>query len=336
MGSLSKSLSCRLGPGDRILPVMRAERLLPTRVFRFYRGGALLGRLRGEPAEDGFFPEDWVGSVTQASNPGRDDPQEGLSHLSDGRLLRDVVEADPIMWLGEEHMARFGTSTGLLVKLLDAAERLPVHAHPDRAFARRAFDSPFGKTEAWIVLDTRDDEAEIWVGLREPVEPQGYLEWIAEQDADRLLESLNKISVRPGDVVYVPAGVPHALGAGMLIAELQEPTDFSFVCEWRGFPVRPEDSHLGLGWDVAVNALDLSAHEPLRSLPPEAGSFFAADWQAEATGRFAVLLVVEGEGKIDGAPARPGAAFVVPAGAERIRVEGDLRVLRCIGPDLAV
>ena len=53
-------------------------------------------------------------------------------------------------------MARFGTSTGLLVKLLDAAERLPVHAHPDRAFAREAFDSPFGKTEAWIVLDTRE------------------------------------------------------------------------------------------------------------------------------------------------------------------------------------
>ena len=228
---------------------------------------------------------------------------------------------------------RYGTSTGLLVKLLDSAERLPVHAHPDRVFALQAFDSPFGKTEAWIVLDTRDEEAEVWVGLREPVEPERYLEWIVEQDVDRLLGSLNRISVRPGDVVYVPAGVPHALGAGLLIAELQEPTDFSLLCEWRGFPVRPEDSHLGLGWEVAVQALDLSAHEPLRVLPDEARSFFWADRLLEASGRFAVVLVVGGEGTIDGAPARPGAAFAVPAAVEHLRVEGDLEVLRCLAPD---
>jgi len=312
---------------------MRAERLLPTRVYRFYRGGELLGQLRGEPEKDDFFPEDWIGSVTPASNPGRDDPGEGLSRLADGRLLRDAIEADPIAWLGDEHIARFGTSTGLLVKLLDASERLPVHAHPDRAFAREAFDSPFGKTEAWIVLDTRNGEADVWVGLREPVEPERYLEWIVEQDVDGLLHSLNRISVRPGDILYVPAGVPHALGAGLLIAELQEPTDFSFLCEWRGFPIRPEDSHLGLGWDVAVHALDLSAHEPLRGLPSEARSFFWADRQVEASGRFAVLLVVEGEGRIDGAPARPGAAFAVPAAVERIRVDGDVRVLRGLAPD---
>jgi len=312
---------------------MRAERLLPTRVYRFYRGGASIGRLRGEPEEDGSFPEDWIGSVTLAGNPGRDDPEEGLSRLAGGRLLRDAVEAEPVAWLGEEHVARFGTSTGLLVKLLDAAERLPVHAHPDRAFAREAFDSPFGKTEAWIVLDTRSAEAEVWVGLREPVEPERYLEWIEEQDVDRLLHSLNRIPVRPGDVVFVPAGVPHALGAGVLIAELQEPTDFSLLCEWRGFPIRPEDSHLGLGWDVGVRALDLSAHEPLLGLPAEARSFFWADRLLEASGRFAVLLVVDGAGRIDGAPARPGAAFAVPAAVDRIRVEGDVRVLRCLAPD---
>lgn len=313
---------------------MRAERLLPTRVYRFYRGGALIGRLRGEHEKDDVFPEDWIGSVTPASNPGRDDPDEGLSRLADGRLLRDAIAADPIAWLGEDHVARFGTSTGLLVKLLDAAERLPVHAHPDRAFAREVFDSPFGKTEAWIVLDTRSGEADVWVGLHEAVETELYLKWIDEQDTDRLLSSLNRISVGPGDVVYVPAGVPHALGAGLLIAELQEPTDYSILCEWRGFPIRPEDSHLGLGWVASMAALDLSAHEPVLGLPPEARSFFWADWQVEANGRFAILLVVEGEGRIDGAPAGPGSAFAVPAAAERIRVEGDVRVLRCVGPDL--
>jgi mannose-6-phosphate isomerase len=312
---------------------MRAELLQPTRVHRFYRGGALLARLRGDAEEDGFFPEDWAGSVTEARNPDRDDAGEGLSRLADGRVLRDAVEADPIGWLGKAHVDRFGASTGILVKLLDAAERLPVHAHPDRAFARESLSSPFGKTEAWIVLDTRGDDAEVWVGLRERVDPEHYLGWIADQDVDRLVSSLNRISVRAGDVFYVPGGVPHAIGAGVLIAELQEPTDFSFLCEWQGFPIRPEDSHLGLGWGVAAGALDLEAHEPVRDLPSEARSFFWADRQLDAAGRFTVLVVIEGEGRVDGAFAQPGTAFAVPAAVERLRVEGNLQVLRCFGPD---
>ena len=314
---------------------MDAQRLTPTRVHRFYRGGALLGALRGEPAEDDVFPEEWVGSITPAHNPGRDDPEEGLSRLSDGRLLRDAVSDDPRGWLGDEHVARFGPSTGLLVKLLDAAERLPVHAHPDRDFAHAQLDSPFGKTEAWFVLRTRGEDAEVWVGPREPVERERILRWIESQDVDALLGSLNRVAVRAGDVVYVPAGVPHALGAGVLIAEVQEPTDFSLLCEWKGFPIAPEDSHLGLGWDVAVGALDLRAHVPVRSLPPESRAFFGVDERAEAAGRFAVLLVVGGSGRIDGADARPGDGFAVPAAAEGFRVEGDLAVLRFLAPDPA-
>jgi mannose-6-phosphate isomerase len=298
---------------------VQPEPLQPTRVHRFYRGGALLGRLRGKLEEDGFFPEDWVGSVTQARSPGRTDP-EGLSRLADGRLLRDAVQAEPIVWLGAEHVATFGTSTGL-------------HAHPDRRFAAEAFDSPFGKTEAWIVLDTRRDEADVWVGLREPVEPERYLMWIADQDVDRLLHSLNRISVRAGDVVYVPAGVPHAIGPGVLLVELQEPTDFSIVCEWDGFPVAPDDTHLGLGWETAVGALDLRAHEPVRRLPESSRSFFFADAVAAPAGRFAVLLAIAGAGALDGRPVRPGDAFAVPASSNPFDLVGDVRVLRCLAPD---
>ncbi len=312
---------------------MTVERLAPTPVYRFYRGGALLGRLRGKGEEDGDFPEDWVGSVTPAYNPGRDEPEAGLSRLTDGRLLRDAIEADPEGWLGRDHVARYGTTTGLLVKLLDAAERLPVHAHPDRAFARAHFDSPFGKTEAWIVLATRERASQVWIGLREPVGRHEYRSWIENQEVDRLLASLNRVSVQAGDVVYVPAGVPHAIGAGILIAELQEPSDFSFICEWRGFPIEPRDSHRGLGWDRALDALDLGAHSPILELPDEARRFFWANGVEEAAGRFAVLLVLEGEGTIDGERARRGDAFVHPAAAGEVRTEGDLRVLSCLGPD---
>lgn len=305
---------------------MSVEPLAPTRVYRFYRGGKLIGRLRGEDEDDDVFPEDWVGSVTRASNPGRDDPEEGLSRLADGRLLKDVIEGDPEYWLGES------STTGILVKLLDPAQRLPVHAHPNRPFALRHFGSPFGKTEAWIVLDTRGSDGELWIGLRESVDPATYRGWIERQDTGALLSSLNHVSARAGDVFFVPAGVPHAIGAGMLIAELQEPTDYSIVCEWTGFPIAPEDAALGLGWDVAIGALDLERHEPVRGLPPEAAEFFWADEVLEPPGRFAVLIVLEGEGTLDGRTAQAGDTFAVPARADRLAVSGDLRVLRCLAP----
>jgi mannose-6-phosphate isomerase len=311
---------------------VRAELLQPTRVRRFYRGGAAIGELRGRPEEDSYLPEDWLGSVTHAAGA-EDDENAGLSLLEDGRLLRDAIEGDPLSWLGEQHVAAHGTSTGLLVKLLDAAERLPVHAHPDRAFAHTAFDSPYGKTEAWIVLGTRNDEAEVWVGLREPVDPDRYLGWIADQDRDHLLHSLNRISVRAGDVVFVPAGIPHAIGAGVLLAELQEPTDFSIVCEWDGFPISPGDADLGLGWENAIGALDLRAHEPVRRLPESARSFFFADHVAAPAHRFAILLVTGGAGTLDGRAVRAGDALVLPASAEALDVAGDVRVLRCLAPD---
>jgi mannose-6-phosphate isomerase len=297
---------------------MRPERVLPARVYRFYRGGALIDRLRGEPERDGDHPEDWVGSCVAARNPGRDEPEAGLSRLVRGPLLRDEVDE------------RWGRPD-ILFKLLDPVERLPVHAHPDRTFAGAHLGSPFGKTEAWIFLDAREGDSEAWLGLRDDVDPAQYREWIERQDTEALLGSLNRLTVSPGDVLYVPAGVPHAIGGGALIAELQEPTDFSIVCEWTGFPIAAEDAHLGLGWDVALDALRLEQFEPSLGLPPEAAGFFTVDDRAEPAGRFAVLLVLEGEGELAGERVRAGDAFVLPAACEPFEVRGDLRFLRATG-----
>ena len=260
-------------------------------------------------------------SVVTANNPGREEPEAGLTRLEDGGLLRDAIRERPAHW---------GTPN-LLVKLLDPVERLPVHAHPDREFARVHLGSDYGKTEAWLIVATREGEAEVWLGLQEDVEPARYRAWIEEQDTDALLSSLHHLVVRPGDVVFVPAGVPHAIGGGALIVELQEPTDYSILCEWKGFPVDPASAHLGLGWDVALEALRLDAYEPQLGMPVEAAEFFALDEHAEPAGRFAALLVLEGEGSIDGQPARQGDAFAMPAAAQPFEVQGDLRILRCIG-----
>jgi len=77
-------------------------------------------------------PEEWIGSTTTRFG----EAINGLSKLSDGQLLKDVINADPIAWLGEQHLDKFGVSTEILVKLLDPDQRLPVHYHPDQRFAK--------------------------------------------------------------------------------------------------------------------------------------------------------------------------------------------------------
>ena len=317
---------------------MRAELLQPTRVYRFYRGGALIDRLRGEPEEDGDRPEDWVGSLTPANNPGRDDPEEGLSRLADGRLLRDVVEADSVGWLGEAHVSRFGVSSGLLVKLLDSAERLPVHFHPDRAFAREAFGSAFGKTEAWLVLDTREGEADVWVGLREPVAEATYLEWIAEQDTNRpssthstrsgCSRATSSTTCRPECRTRSAPSPARRRAPGASIGLLP-----ALRVDGSARPSGAEP-HPGLGWETAIRALDLGAREAgARSYRPSPARSSAPTTSSSPRAGSRSCSCSRARERFDRVPARPGTALAVPAGAESLEVQGELRVLRCLAPD---
>jgi mannose-6-phosphate isomerase len=227
--------------------------LPPNQFPHFYRGGDAITRLRGLAGGAANRPEDWVASTT--TRFGQD--QQGLSVLPDGRTLRDVIAADPAGWLGPDHVAAFGPELDLLVKLLDAGQRLVVHAHPDQDFAARHLGCAHGKTEAWIILETADPQPVVYLGFREPV-PAGTLRrWVDEQDVDAMVGALNAVPVSPGDAILVPAGLPHAIGPGVLIVELQEPTDFSVLLEWRGFDLDgPAVGHLGLGFDLALQCVD--------------------------------------------------------------------------------
>jgi len=130
---------------------------------RFYRGGDRIAAFRGSGPAGTHEPEDWVASTTTV----RGEAPAGLTRLPDGRLLADAIAADPQFWLGQEHVARWGTDTRLLVKLLDAGQRLPVHAHPDDGFAAARLGHAHGKAEAWYVLRA----GTVHLGLRRPVAP---------------------------------------------------------------------------------------------------------------------------------------------------------------------
>jgi mannose-6-phosphate isomerase len=339
------------------------HRLPSNRVPFFYKGGENIDRFRGEAAER-QSPEDWVASMTAvvptALPPGAS-PDLGVSRLPDGTSMRTAIESDPDGWLGAELGARWAGSSALLVKLLDVGQRLPVHFHPSRAFAQTNLGSSFGKTEAWIIMDDAPG-GEVWLGFCEAVSPEQLADWVRRQAADEMLALMNRLPAQAGSVFYVPAGVPHAIGPGVMLTELQEPTAFSILAEHDSFGVDDRQATLGLDWSVALGAADLSAYDASRLdrlMPPatvlrddddgrviqlfadETSDFFQAhrvelSGKREVAAGFGVLVVESGSGTIawasGAAPMKAGETWVRPFAAGPIQFEGDMRLISCLPP----
>jgi mannose-6-phosphate isomerase len=318
-------------------------RLGPNQPRRFYRGGERIARFRGLPEPDDHVPEDWVG----ATNPVAGSATDGLAALPDGRLLRDAVAAEPEAFLGEAHVRRFGGDPGLLVKLLDAGDRLPVHSHPDDVFAQQRLGRPRGKTEAWLILEG----GTIHLGWKDDVDPETVIGWVERQDGDAMLAALNERRVSPGDCVYVPATVPHSLGEGVFMVEVQQPSDLGVLLEWQRFGLDPQDAHMGLGWEDALGAVRLTAvaadeidswtirrADASSLVPPDAEPFFRA--QRVRGGEtlepaYSILVVVEGDGRLGDLALKRGDTILVPFAAGPLAVDGDLEAIRCLPPDVA-
>ena len=111
----------------------------------------------------------------------------------------------------------------LLIKLLDANDRLSVQVHPDDDYAARV-ENDRGKTEMWYVVDA-DEGAQIICGLADDVDAEGFAKAVA---AGNTLGALKHLPVRPGEVYFIPAGLPHAIGKGILIAEIQQNCDLTY------------------------------------------------------------------------------------------------------------
>jgi mannose-6-phosphate isomerase len=292
--------------------------LLPVNQFdHFYRGGDRIGALRHGPGGP-RRPEEWIGSITARFGQA---PQ-GYSVLPDGRLLVEAIDSDPLAWLGAAHVARYGTSTEVLVKLLDLDQRLPVHLHPNRSFARNHLGLAHGKTEAWYVLDAPDG-AQVGVGFKDTMTLDQVSDWVRDRDSAALLSALRTKVVRPGDAMLVPAGLPHTVQEGVFVLELQEPTDLSILLEWQDFAVDgARDGHLDLGFETALQAVDLGglsasdldrlvlSREQIQGagltsvMPVQADPYFRAHRIVSTEGPvtveagFAIVLVLEGDGVI--------------------------------------
>ncbi len=234
--------------------------LPPNRVRRNYRGGAMLAAWDGHgPATDGECPEDWIASTVEARNPGLPPRSgEGLSTVATPRgtpTLARLIEQNPVHMLGEAHVQHRGADVGFLTKLLDAGMRLHIQAHPTAAFARQHLGSPYGKLEAYYILAVRDGcEGALTLGFQHDPGPSEWRRIVLEQDTAAMAACFEPVPVRPGECWYVPGGVPHAIGEGLLVVEIMEPSDLVVRCEFEreGLVVPLEARFMGRDPDFAL------------------------------------------------------------------------------------
>jgi len=235
----------------------------PERVWRSYPGGATLDRMEGKPEpRDDHWPEDWVGSTTEAVNPVERPEGEGLARIkmNGGPRFRDILGQHPDALLGSEHTRAYGADFPLLVKLLDSAIRLHFQAHPTAEFARAHQLGLSGKAEAYHILDIRPEVENpyIYLGFQRPPSREAFKRVIEAQDIETLESWFDRIPVKRGETYFIPGGRPHAIGPGVLMVEVMEPSDLAVRFEFeRGGFVLPESARfMQRGLDFCLDVFD--------------------------------------------------------------------------------
>ena len=335
-----------------------------NRVSRVYTGGALFADFFGDDSVDGFEPEEWIASSVAALNKESKGVKEGVSRIENTDLyFDDLLRLNPKQLLGDR------STFGVLTKVLDSAIRLPVQAHPDKAFSRQFFHSDYGKAESWVVLATRPG-AKLYFGFNHEITKEEFIAAIDASETDgTVMESLlNVVPVQAGDVYFVPAKMVHAIGYGCLILEIQEPTDFTIQPEhWCGdYHLNKQEMYIGLEQDVALDVFDYSlygdaavakgrktpqvlsdqdGHKTEQLIRYEDTPCFAVqqhtltNTQATLTNAPAVYVVTEGTGELRYSnkvrPMKKGDTFFLPYAANHqvsIATNQMIQVVECLPP----
>jgi len=338
----------------------------PNRVRRLYYGGSGIDLMRGETPHDDYYPEDWIASCIEGNTREFVAPGHGLSRVeSNGQelLFRDILAKKTEYCLGSRHAARLGTIPGVLVKLLDAAVRLPVQVHPTVPAARKYFGADYGKTEAWIILNSRAG-ASIYLGFNEKLDQQVFRRESLDGEYVRGLDMLHRIEVNPGDVIVVHGGLPHAIGKGITMLEVMEPSDLTVNPERRlGDKILDESKRFaGLPPDKALELFDWTPYSPAEikarcfqtpfPLGPyrqclidrnKIGFFGVESLQLAGScdlphrgNTFLVMVVVEGRIKINGneAELRAGESAFLPYQLDKCHLEGNGRAIFILPPQV--
>jgi mannose-6-phosphate isomerase len=234
------------------MPPLRLQPLYKQRPW----GGKRLSKLWGRPSGNTTgWAESW-----EVVDLGADQSRV-LGGPFDGQLLRELVRAYPEELLGRSAGV---DQFPLLFKFLDAAETLSVQVHPNDEQAARMFDGQRGKSEAWVVL-AAEPQSRLFVGLKSGVDRETLKFHLAEGS---IAECLHSFPAHVGDVISVPAGTVHAIGAGVSLAEIQQPSDLTLrLFDWHRRDARGEPRSLHVEAALECIDFDLGPVQPLAPQP---------------------------------------------------------------------
>jgi len=171
-----------------------------------------------------------------------------------GNTLEELAEIYMGDLLGDEVYQKYGIEFPLLIKFIDARDKLSIQVHPDDRLASERHHA-WGKTEMWYVIDAEPD-AVIYTGFRKKITREEYLIYLNEK---RLDEIINITPVRGGDVFFIPAGMVHAIGGGVILTEIQQTSDVTYrIYDWDRLDAsgKPREMHTTLALDAINFGLD--------------------------------------------------------------------------------
>jgi mannose-6-phosphate isomerase len=192
---------------------LQFEPILKERIW----GGEKLKTLLHKPITSNITGESWELSTVEG------DVSIVANGEWKGKSLTEIINLFPDEILGTAVHARFENQFPLLFKYLDAREDLSIQVHPNDELAKKRHNS-FGKTEMWYIMQA-DDNARIIVGFKENSNSDAYLENLKNKT---LLSILDYVQVQSGDVFFLETGTVHAIGAGLVVAEIQQTSDITY------------------------------------------------------------------------------------------------------------
>lgn len=297
-------------------------------------GGTKLNQIYHKQSTSSKIGESWELSGMEG------DVSEVENGFLEGNTLNELVEIYMGDLVGEAIYEKFGLEFPLLFKLIDANDVLSIQVHPDDTLARKRHNA-LGKTEMWYVLES-DKDSEIITGFNRKVDKSMYLEKLKSGE---LVSILNKEKTTKGDAFMIPAGRIHAIGKGILLAEIQQTSDITYrIYDWD----RTDDSGnpRELHTDWAIDAIDYQFYDSYRidyekkindSSNLVDGQYFTTnlihidqtiETDYSILDSFVVYMCVEGQVKIElnngsSELLKVGETILIPAIAERVKIITD-------------
>lgn len=229
---------------------LKFKHIYKDKIWGGNRFADLLGRSDGNSSSCG---ESWEISAVQ------DNISVASNGFLKGNSLQELIEVYMDELVGQKVYEKFGIEFPLLIKFLDSNDVLSVQVHPDDEVAKERHKA-YGKTEMWYVMDA-EAEGNLIVGFEHDSSKQEFAEAIKQKRVPQLLHSE---IVKKGDVFFLPAGRVHAIGKGLLIAEIQQTSDITYrIYDWDRVDAEgnPRELHLGLAMDV----IDYKAQEDYKT-----------------------------------------------------------------------